>query len=143
MKSLTKKSLMIIRYSSYLLVSTLILITSASLKAADEKSVTLLIKPSQCVALHHGQRCYSDVAISFTAVKKSDYCLYSSQDISKPMKCWIEQSQGEMLEEIVTVDNMLFMLRHKDDDMVLAQAELKVAWVYRKNSRAKSAWRIF
>ena len=140
MKPLNKKA---IRSYSFILIGALILFTSASLKAADQKLATLKLKPTKCVALHHGQECFSDLDISFVAIKQADYCLFSSDNAETPIKCWENQSQGLLKDEIVTVNNILFTLRKKGEHTILAHAEFKVAWVYRKNSRAKSAWRVF
>ena len=143
MKPLNKKLILAVRYSSFTLVWLLILIASVNLKADDIAAVKLEIKPTQCVALHHGQNCYSDVVIRFSTSQKADYCLYTSNDMAKPIKCWDNQYQGQHHDEIVTMKNILFTIRQKGQSTVLAQVELKVAWVYRKNSRAKSAWRVF
>ena len=144
MKLLNKKSKLVIRYFSFTIIGLMISIASITLQAADDdKIVNLILKPNQCVALHQGQKCYSDIELSFTSSKISDYCLYSSTKVNQPLKCWTNSSNGQYTNEIYTVKNIVFTLKQKGSNKVSATAVLEMAWVYRKNSRAKSAWRLF
>jgi len=116
-------------------------VSLASIAQASSKTVKLLLKPSQCVALRQGQECYADIELSWQA-NQGDYCLYSSQK-PEPLACWKKSQRAIYSAEIVSKENVIFHLKNQNSSAVLAKAELEIAWVYKKNSRSHLSWRMF
>lgn len=107
---------------------------------ASETGLTL--SPNQCVAVNQGSKCFVDVQITWKTVIVNDYCLFSSQQ-DKPLYCWRNTNQGKFEQEFVSDKNIIFYLKQKVVDTPLLTSELKIAWVYKKNSRSPSSWRMF
>ncbi|MFS1525904.1 DUF3019 domain-containing protein [Microbulbifer sp. 2304DJ12-6] len=107
-------------------------------------SATLKLSPKQCIALHHGQTCYVDIDVQWSAGKKGTYCLFSNQQDSH-LACWSEARQGHYAKEIASNTNVTFYLTEKDgkQQVRLVAAELEMAWVYKKNVRSRLSWRMF
>jgi len=108
--------------------------------AANE--TTLNLKPAQCIAIHQGKMCYVDIELQWQAQDKGEYCLYSSQQ-TEPLKCWRQTNHGQFEREIVTRHNVIFQLRQEKPASVLISKELEMAWVYKRNAKARSSWRMF
>lgn len=135
----------------YSLLSIIAMLSLIKQSVAAE-TVQFSLEPGQCVALHHGQTCYVDVIIRWQTREQGYYCLHSSQQ-EAPLKCWKMEQQGLYENEIVADKNVLFQLREtvafngkvkkSNLDKVLAHAELEMAWVYKKNVRSRSSWRMF
>ncbi|WP_168203974.1 DUF3019 domain-containing protein [Aliikangiella coralliicola] len=125
------------------IVAATFVVCSFNLQAeSNHANAELEIKPGQCVALHQGQECYVDVEFSWKVGQQGDYCLYSSQQ--KPaLKCWRKKQNGWFKREIVANENVMFFLKAADSQVILATSELEMAWVYKKNSRSHSTWRMF
>jgi hypothetical protein len=100
------------------------------------------ISPKQCIALHQGKRCYVDIELQWLTPEKGDYCLYSSQQRS-PLMCWQQDNKGEFKKEIVANEDVMFLLKAHGSSQSIAKVKLEMAWVYKKNSRSRSSWRIF
>lgn len=109
--------------------------------AKDSGTVDLQIKPSQCVSLRQGQTCYVEVEVVWQSNELGDYCLYV-QSQKSPVQCWTGRIAGNATYEAATTDDLLFVLTPANSRTVLAQAELKAAWVYQKKRNAVS-WRLF
>ncbi|MFT5677418.1 MAG: hypothetical protein ACI808_003370 [Paraglaciecola sp.] len=122
----------------------LLLVACASAVSAEEApiSATLVLSPKQCIALHQGQKCYVDIEISWVAQRQADYCLFSSQQ-QDALMCWSGQATGIFKREIVAIENVGFRLKQTGREEILSAGELEMAWVYKKNSRARSSWRMF
>ena len=120
----------------------LVMITSNAQAANDQLGVKIIVKPNQCIALHQGQKCFVDIDLTWSAELAGDYCLYSSQQ-AKALQCWNGQSNGSYKNEVVSSKDITFTIRLRGLDNMLASEVLKMAWVYQKNSQAKSAWRLF
>ena len=122
----------------------LLFIAGASAANAAEPSIAakLLLSPTQCIALHQGQKCYVDIEISWVAQRQADYCLFSSQQ-QQALMCWTDKTSGSFTQEIVAIENVSFRLRQTEREQILSTSELEMAWVYKKNSRARSSWRMF
>ena len=109
---------------------------------AIENEASLNLSPTLCIAIHQGQQCYVDIKINWKSTQHGQYCLFSSQQ-AKALKCWQKVTKGIYAQEIVAKNNVMFMLRHTGSDVVLNSKVLEVAWVYKKNTRARSSWRMF
>ncbi|OUS25420.1 hypothetical protein A9Q98_12470 [Thalassotalea sp. 42_200_T64] len=119
------------------------LIISFNTKADPNSTVPMIkLSPKQCIALHQGKKCYVDIELQWRTPDKGDYCLFSSQQRS-PLTCWQQDDKGEFKKEIVANQNVIFILRAHDSNKPIATVELEMAWVYKKNSRSRSSWRIF
>jgi hypothetical protein len=124
-------------------ISLMLVMTTINLQAEnDEFGVKIIVKPNQCIALYQGQECYVDIDLAWSAGQIGDYCLYSSQQV-KALQCWNNKSNGSYKKEVVSSEDITFTIKLRGLDNTLASAVLKMAWVYRKNSQAKSAWRLF
>jgi hypothetical protein len=124
-------------------ITLLLAMTTFNIRAAnDELGVNIIVKPNQCIALYQGQQCYVDIDLTWSAEQAGDYCLYSSQQV-KALQCWNENSNGSYKKEVVSSEDITFTIRLKGLDNILSSEVLKMAWVYRKDSQAKSAWRLF
>lgn len=102
----------------------------------------LEISPKQCVAVRQGQDCYVDIKIAWQTNAVGNYCLYSTEQ-TKPLKCWHQVTTILFKKELVSNKNVTFSLKKQDSTEVLATAQLAMAWVYKKNSRSHSSWRMF
>jgi hypothetical protein len=117
------------------------MVNSLSLAASDSEA-GLTLSPNQCVAVNQGSKCFVDVKITWKTVMANDYCLFSSQQ-KKPLYCWRNTNQGKFEQEFVSSSNIIFYLKQKDVDTTLMKDELEIVWVYKKNSRSPSSWRMF
>ncbi|MFT4807685.1 MAG: hypothetical protein ACI9LX_001006 [Paraglaciecola sp.] len=110
--------------------------------AASAPKIGVTLSPDQCVAVNQGSKCFVDVEITWHMPKPGDYCLFSSQQDS-PLQCWPDSEQGKFKQEFVSDKNIIFYLKQKSVDTPLLTSELKIVWVYKKNSRSPSSWRMF
>jgi hypothetical protein len=129
-------------FLGYMLAILLIACASAVSAAEEPTAAKLVLTPKQCIALHQGKQCYVDIEISWVAQRQADYCLFSSQQ-HKPLMCWSGQATGSFKQEIVAIENVSFRLKQTGRQEILSAGELEMAWVYKRNSRARSSWRMF
>jgi hypothetical protein len=104
-------------------------------------AATLRLSPNQCIAISQGKTCYVDVELMWQTRVKSGYCLYSSQS-EQALLCWKKQNKGQYKNEISSSQNVQFLLKDHQNN-TLATTELKIAWIYKKNARSRSNWRMF
>jgi len=102
----------------------------------------LKLKPNQCVAMHQGQKCYVNIDISWHANQKENYCLFGSFK-ALPLQCWSNSNKGKFSQEMVLNENVTFHLKHQSSKKMIADAEIEIAWIYKKDSRAHLSWRMF
>jgi hypothetical protein len=121
---------------------TLLIATANAQVTNDQLGVKIIVKPNQCIALHQGQKCYVDIVLTWSAKHVGSYCLYSSQQV-KALQCWNAKLKGSYKKEVVSSEDITFTIRSGGLDNILSREVLKMAWVYQKNSQAKSAWRLF
>jgi hypothetical protein len=128
---------------SLILIATMLLISTRVI--ADENmtssAATLRLSPNQCIAISQGKTCYVDVELMWQTRVKSGYCLYSSQS-EQALLCWKKQNKGQYKNEISSSQNVQFLLKDHQNN-TLATTELKIAWIYKKNARSRSNWRMF
>jgi hypothetical protein len=110
--------------------------------AATAPEIGLTLSQNQCVAVNQGMKCFVEIQVSWKITKPDDYCLFSSQQDS-PLQCWRNSNQGKFEREFVSYKNITFYLKQKYGDTQLMTNELKIVWVYKKNSRSPSSWRMF
>ena len=102
----------------------------------------LTVRPGQCVSLVKGRQCYIDVDFIWQAPVNQSYCLHSSTK-AEPLQCWQPATSGQTTLEIVADQDVVFTLQVKGGPAVVASAQLKMAWVYKKRNRPHTSWRVF
>lgn len=105
-------------------------------------TANLQLKPGRCVALHQGQVCYQRVQVEWHAVQAGHYCLYQ-RSAGQPLHCWQNVSAGEYVYAFASDTSVQLQLIDTKTQMLVTQAELEVAWVYKANTRRKTQWRLF
>jgi len=109
---------------------------------AQPLQASLKLKPNQCVAMHQGQKCYVDLDISWSVNIQGSYCLFESTKVL-PLQCWDNSNKGKFSQEIILNENVTFHLKQQSTERVIADAEIELAWIYKKDSRAHLSWRMF
>lgn len=117
-------------------------IGTAAAQTSEPDQVIMQLRPQRCVALHQGQQCYQTLRISWQSLQARDLCLFIDGQ-SRPLTCWRTAVQGEFRYEFKGDRSLTFLLLDEGSSTSLAEAELEVAWVYSRNTRRKSHWRIF
>ncbi len=102
----------------------------------------LEIQPNQCISVHQGEKCYVDISLNWQTKQSGNYCLFSSQQ-QAPLLCWQNSLSGKFEQEMSANQNVVFYLKAQYGSEILAQKELKMAWVYKKSARARTSWRLF
>lgn len=102
----------------------------------------LKINPEQCVALLQGQECYVTIELNWQVSTTGDYCIFSSQQTGA-LKCWTQQNKGDLKREFMAKTNIHIFLKQKRSQVILADAEVKMAWVHKKKGKPRMAWRMF
>lgn len=115
----------------------LVLLCCRSVTAAD---AVLTVTPDKCVALRKGQVCYQNLRLTFETSRQGDFCLFAA-DQAQPLQCFSGVSSGEVIYPFASEQAMEFNLTNAES-MVLARAEITIAWVYKK-SRNRNRWRLF
>ncbi|MFT5277102.1 MAG: hypothetical protein ACI97K_001240 [Glaciecola sp.] len=110
--------------------------------SASETEGVISISPKQCIALNQGNLCYLDIEITWSLQEQGNYCLFSSQQESS-LQCWQGKRVGDFAREIVAKENVVFSLKPQNSKIILGSAKLEMAWVYKKNNRSHSTWRMF
>ncbi|TMP29414.1 hypothetical protein CWB99_09475 [Pseudoalteromonas rubra] len=124
-----------------MLLSTLTGATFLPCHANVDVPATLTLNPKQCVALHQGEHCYSELTIHWQASTQGHYCLTQS-DRKKPLKCWEKSLSGTLTLELQFNQNVVFALQDIQQH-TLASAQLTYAWVYNKSKNTRVKWRMF
>ncbi len=135
----------------------ILLTINSYMVSAQNTEDGIFVEPRQCVSLNQGNICYGDVTIKWQLSQKGNYCLYSSQH-TQSLACWESEKEGSTTLKIATDKNIVFTIKkhHKENPEdnhntsvldsatpVLASATLELAWVYKKNKRGHSRWRMF
>ncbi|GLX79347.1 hypothetical protein tinsulaeT_26870 [Thalassotalea insulae] len=121
-------------------LSLIILIQLSSVCYAQDNVIEL--QPNQCIAVHQGEKCYVDISLNWQTQQSGNYCLFSSQQ-QAPLLCWQNSLSGHFEQETIANENVIFYLKAQHGSEILAQKELKMAWVYKKSVRARTSWRLF
>ncbi|WP_340676706.1 DUF3019 domain-containing protein [Paraglaciecola sp.] len=114
---------------------------ATSLVPSDQTN-ELHIKPNTCVSLHQGQTCFVNLTISWNMANSNDYCLYSSAQPT-PIKCWIASNQGVITQDFSAEQTLHFYLKLDKSNTVVAESELSISWVYKKQQKSRLTWRLF
>lgn len=125
---------------SYVVVSSHFVMANIALQTSDSNE--LRIQPNTCVSLHINQACFVNLSISWHTSNNDNYCLYSSAQ-DTPLKCWNASSQGVLTQQFGTKETLYFYLKVKKNSIVIAETELNVSWVYKKQQKSRLSWRLF
>lgn len=106
-----------------------------------EDAATVTVKPKKCAVLQKGKKCYKKIRISFKAPVEGDYCLRIDRERS-PLKCWKTTTEGEITYLFNDKSSMRIYL-YQGDDVVIAESEFAIAWVYNNRRRSRKHWRLF
>jgi len=96
--------------------------------------------PASCVALHKGQRCFMDLALSWQSSGKMELCVFRDNSIAA-IAC-SSKSQVQVNVKYSSDKAHDYWLRDKAGN-TLASVQVKTAWVYRTGRRSSSSWRLF
>lgn len=135
-----------INKTSFLLTFlTLLVLPSVFLVSQANQSTNLpeiKIKPTKCVSLQQEQACFVNVIITWRVRGNGDYCLSSSQQ-ENPLQCWSSIQQGTFSQEIKMERDITYTLTDKVTNKKIVSADLRLAWVYKKEKFSHSSWRLF
>jgi hypothetical protein len=126
----------------FLLITGYLSIANACL--ADDILLTnnLTITPTRCVALHQGQNCYQKITILWQASEVNDYCLVI-KETNKQLHCWQKTLQAKYRYEFSGDTAEIIQLINQNNQLVIAETKIELAWVYKSNTRRKTHWRLF
>lgn len=119
---------------------------SQSAMAQTESAVVdfLTPQPNKCVALTQGRQCFTKVTLRWRMKSAGDYCLLleTAAGDNPPLQCWLSAKQGEFLYDMQADEDIIFVLRQKNQNKALIRSVVQVSWLYKSNSR-KRRWRLF
>ena len=109
---------------------------------ADTDTATLTVEPGRCIALQQGQTCYANVSLSWTTPIDGEYCVFDDRQTA-PILCWNGNSVTSYRVAFESNKNVRYEIRNKSDNQLMAQALVKISWVYKSNTSSTSRWRLF
>jgi len=109
---------------------------------ADNQSASLSVKPDRCIGLQQGQVCFATLKFKWTTPASGEFCLFDEHR-ADPLVCWIGDSETTFVEPFESNVNVNYEIRLKSSDEPVAQALVKVSWVYKSNTSSTSRWRLF
>jgi hypothetical protein len=101
----------------------------------------LIAKPSRCVALHEGQKCYLNLAFRWQSKEVGRYCLYEENKV-EALACWNNATKGEHHLDFESRNSVQYRLRNESNHARYTEVSVTVSWVYNSNTR-KTNWRLF
>ncbi|MFK8075438.1 MAG: DUF3019 domain-containing protein [Granulosicoccus sp.] len=130
-------------FSVFLKSCALALLLVASASNADEKlkALTLLAKPTSCVALHRGQMCFQEIRFTWESDSSNSYCLYQN-GIETALYC-SRSAKNSYIHKYASESFQTFSLLEADSGITLSTVKINTAWVYRTGRRSSSGWRLF
>jgi len=118
------------------------LVFASGVARADSLAYTLAIEPNRCIALQQGQVCYADLKFQWKTPATGEYCLYDERP-SDPLLCWMGNTVTVYKQKFSSRKNVNYEIRLKSSEQPLAQATVKVSWIYKSNTSSTSRWRLF
>jgi len=135
-----KRSFSIVRFIVKFIA--FVLVSVPGVAVADKLSATLTIEPSRCIALEQGQTCFAGLKFRWTNPATGEYCLFDERQ-RDPLVCWKGRTVTSYTLEFKSNKNVSYDIRLKLSDQSLAQALVKISWVYKSNTSSTSRWRLF
>ena len=118
-------------------------LASVNLVASERvPTVSFAIKPSICVLADGEQRCEDLLNLQWQSALPQSVCLFRS-DEEQPLKCWMEQTEGEHSIEISASKNIEFQLKAVNEQKPLASESFKVVQDNVKYRRRRNPWSFF
>lgn len=111
-----------------------------SVQASDHDII--IATPNQCVALNQGQVCFQELTLVWRSTIPGDYCVRSSQ-FDDALACWQGEQEGQLALSVEAKESVLFSLNRQKTDEKLAEALMRVAWVYKQKRKKMMSWRLF
>ena len=105
-------------------------------------SITLSLKPKECVVFKEGDKCYASVKVKWSASESNAICLFRNPGGVK-LECWSGVSEGRFSEDLVMEEPVDYYLANAGDSEILIKQTLTLSWVYEKSSRPEQTWRLF
>lgn len=136
----SKRSASIVSFIVKLIAFVFVFVPGATV--ADKLSTTLTIEPSRCIALEQGQVCFASLKFRWTNPATGEYCLFDERQ-RNPVVCWEGNTITSYKLEFKSNKNVRYEIRSKLSDQSLAQALVKISWVYKSNTTSTSRWRLF
>jgi len=109
---------------------------------ADSVSSTLTVKPSRCIALQQGQKCFATLKFQWTTPASGEFCLYDERQ-PDPIVCWVGTTIKAYKQKFESNKNVNYEIRLKMSEQPLARALVKISWIYKSNTSSTSRWRLF
>lgn len=115
---------------------------SGAFEQIQKDSITLSLKPKECVVLKEGDKCYASINVKWKAGEPGLFCLFRTPGDIK-LKCWKDVSEGRFSEDLVMKEPVDYYLAYADSFEIIVRETLTLSWVYEKMSRPEHTWRIF
>ncbi len=113
-----------------------------SVTNADNSSTSLTVKPERCIALQQGQTCYVRLSFKWITPTTGEYCLFD-ESRTKPLVCWSGNATDSYKLMFRSDKNVNYQIRSKLGEQTLAEALVKISWIYKSNTSSTSRWRLF
>ncbi len=131
------------KYQFIFSIFLLSILQSSIATGQDHKgSITLSLKPKECVVFKEGDKCYASVKVKWNASESNTICLFRNPGGVK-LECWSGVSEGRFSEDLVMEEAVDYYLAYAGDSEVLIKQTLTLSWVYEKSSRPEQTWRLF
>jgi len=125
---------------STLLAAATLLISGGAMAA--EQVAAFTVQPDRCIALNRGQVCYQKLTFRWQTTAGARYCLYEDM-VAAPIVCWTGTEKSSHEVEFASDHNIIYRIRLEDQQAILAEVEVELAWVYQSNRKSFSRWRLF
>jgi len=147
MKKLVTSNGSTARRIAYTLFGVLVVMVSplSRVNAADQKTdsgIELRVSPDRCVALTQGQICYQTIIFTWEATEENEYCLFQKSK-RLPLVCWEKASAGKVTIEFESPETLHFELKLGQEGKIVGESEIMVTWVYGKQKKRRTSWRLF
>lgn len=122
----------------------LLSVLQSSIAAGQDNngSITLSLKPKECVVFKEGDKCYANVKVNWNASGSNAICLFRNPGEVK-LECWTGVSEGRFAEDLVMEEPVDYYLAYAGNSEILIKQTLTLSWVYEKSSRPEQTWRLF
>ncbi|HTF94564.1 MAG TPA: DUF3019 domain-containing protein [Cellvibrio sp.] len=108
----------------------------------EKNSITLSLKPKECVVLKEGDKCYASVKIKWSSKNARAICLYRTPDQIQ-LECWESVNEGQFTEDLVMVEPVEYYLIPTNGSEILTSETVNLSWVHGKSNRPEHTWRLF
>jgi len=131
------------KYQFIFSVFLLSILQSSIAAGQDHKgSITLSLKPKECVVFKEGDKCYATVKVQWNASESGAICLFRNPGEVK-LECWSGVNEGRFSEDLVMEEPVDYYLAYTANSEMLIKQTLRLSWVYEKSSRPEQTWRLF